>query len=147
MEISPSNLIGASMTTLVSDNTQFEKNKYENLFINFMNKINVLDEDTDTLYQNTASYINENINTANKRNYEDTFIGKVQINFSTPQVQNIEWNWDTDHYVSEFVIYTSEIPTSIEYKSKDESTTYLIKELSNLSANKYYKISQKLRIE
>ena len=147
MVLSPSNLISSSMINLVSYQTEIEKNKYENMYINYMNEIKVIDEDTNVVYNNTANYINENINTGNQQNYENTFIGKVQVNFSTPQIQNIEWNWNVDHYETSFTIYTNEIPTSIEFKSKDETTTYLIKELSDLSLNKYYTISQKLKIE
>ena len=147
MELSPANLISGSMTTLESYTTPFEKNKYENLFINYMNKINVIDEDTNTIYNSSANYINENINTGNETNYNNTFIGKVMINYSTPVMKNIQWIWNTDHYETSFTIYTNEIPTSIEFMSNDETTSYLTKEIEGLSLNKYYTISQKLRIE
>ena len=125
----------------------FTKNQYENLFVNFINKINVIDDDTDTLYPNAANYINENINTGNEQNNLSTFIGKVRINFTTPKIQTIQWTWNVDHYETSFTIYTSEIPETIEFISNDETTTYLTKEISNLTTNKYYTISQKLRIE
>ena len=146
ISVSPSNLISASMTTLVNNANEFIKNKYENLFINYSNKINVIDEDTSTLYKDTASFINENINTGTQTNCEDTFIGKVRINFTTPQIQNIVWTWNVDHYETNFTIYTSEIPSSIEFISSNEETTYITKVL-NVEENKFYTISQKLRIE
>lgn len=147
IEIEPSNLISSSMTDLVNNTDMFTKNQYENLFVNFINKINVIDDDTDTLYPNAANYINENINTGNEQNNLSTFIGKVRINFTTPKIQTIQWTWNVDHYETSFTIYTSEIPETIEFISNDETTTYLTKEISNLTTNKYYTISQKLRIE
>ena len=109
------------------------------MFVNYINTITCIDEDTNTIYGNTANYINENINTGTKANYDNTKMSKVRINFTTPQIQLIDWNWNVDHYETEFTIYTDEIPTSIEFISNDETTTYITKELE-FEQNKYYTI-------
>ena len=140
-------LISNTNFDICNENNITNKNIYEMVFANYINTISVLDEDTSTLYVDTATYINTNINTGTKTNYDNTKLTKVRINFTTPQIQNINWVWNVDHYETSFTIYTSEIPTSIEFISNDEETTYLTKQLEGLETNKYYTISQKLRIE
>ena len=140
-------LISNTNFDICNENNITNKNIYEMVFVNYINTINVLDEDTSTLYGNTATYINTNINTGTKTNYDNTSLTKVRINFTTPQVQNINWVWNVDHYETNFTIYTDEIPTSIEFISNDEETTYITKQIDGLETNKYYTISQKLRIE
>lgn len=140
-------LISNTNFDICNENNITNKNIYEMVFVNYINTINVLDEDTSTLYGNTATYINTNINTGTKTNYDNTSLTKVRINFTTPQIQNINWVWNVDHYETSFTIYTEEIPNSIEFISNDEETTYLTKQLEGLETNKYYTISQKLRIE
>ena len=139
-------LISNTNFDICNENNITDKNIYEMMFVNYINNITCIDEDTDTIYGNTAIYINENINTGTKANYDNTKMSKVRINFTTPQIQLIDWTWNVDHYETEFTIYTDEIPTSIEFISNDETTTYIRKELE-FEQNKYYTISQKLRIE
>lgn len=146
MPIETQNLLSATMKTLVSNSSEITKNMYENLFINFTNKMLVMDEDTNTMYSDTANYINVNINTGTDIVYNNTSVSKVRINYTTPRVFNINWVWNTDHYETAFTIYTSEIPTSIEFISEDEQTVYITKYF-DFALNKYYTISQKLRIE
>lgn len=139
-------LISNTNFDICNENNITDKNIYEMMFVNYINTITCIDEDTNTIYGNTANYINENINTGTKANYDNTKMNKVRINFTTPQIQLINWTWNVDHYETSFTIYTDEIPTSIEFISNDETTTYITKELE-FEQNKYYTISQKLRIE
>ena len=138
-----------SNTNLIThqDTTILNKNIYEMLFLNFVDTLYVLDEDTDTYYNDIANYVNSNVNTGTETNYDNTRLGKVRINYTTPSIQEITWNWNVDHYETSFTIYTTEIPTSIDFISNDENTIYLSKRIGNLQTNKYYTISQKLRIE
>ena len=146
IELSLKNLISKTNLDICEDLNTISKNIYEMVFLNYINTLTVLDEDTGTLYNETATFINTNINTGTETNYNNTYIGKVRINYSTPQIQLINWTWNVDHYETSFTIYTSEIPSSIEFISNDETTTYITKTLE-LEANKFYTISQKLRIE
>lgn len=140
-------LVGATNGILISDTTPVTKNIYETLYINFIRSISVKDEDTNTEYPATATYINQNINTATQQNCESTFIGKVNVNYANNTItQNINWTYVTDHYETTFVIdATNEVPT-IDFISNDETTIYLTKEL-DVSTGHYYTIKQKLRIE
>ena len=140
-------LISNTNFDICNENNITNKNIYEMVFVNYINTITCIDEDTNTIYGNTANYINENINTGTKTNCDNTSLTKVRINFTTPQIQIINWTWNVDHYETNFTIYTDEIPTSVDFISNDETTTYITKELDGLETNKYYTISQKLRIE
>lgn len=140
-------LVGATNGIILHNATTITKNIYETLYVNFIRSLSVIDEDENKEYPLTATYINQNINTATQQNCEDTFIGKVNINYTDSTItQNIEWTYVTDHYETSFVIdATDEVPT-IDFLSNDETTIYLTKELDVTSGN-YYKVSQKLRIE
>lgn len=146
ISLNPNRLLSKTNIPISNGNTAIIKNIYELLYINFINTLSVTDGDNSTYYPKSAIYINNNINNGNKQNCESSYIGKVRINYSTPQIQNINWVWNTDHYETSFTIYTNEIPTSIDFISNDETTIYITKEV-NLQQNKYYTISQKLRIE
>lgn len=140
-------MVGATNTILMTKNETITKNKYETLYINFMETLNVTDEDTGLKFPQAANYINKNITTGTQTNCEETFIGKLKVNYSTPFIQNITWTYNTDHYETEFIVdATAEAPSSIEFMSFDETTTYIKKDLS-LEVGNYYLIKQKLRIE
>ena len=148
VDITQKKLKGETNTTLINDTRTITKNIYETLYINFIRSLAVKDEDTNTYYPTTATYINQNINTGTRQNCEMSFVGKVRINYQDNIImQTLEWTYNVDHYESSFVIDThDEIPTSVDFMSNDETTIYITKNLT-LDSNKYYKISQKLRIE
>lgn len=141
------NLISETDALINNKSTSITKNIYETLYINFMNTFNVKDEDTNTMYPNAASYINQNVNIGTKQNCNLSHIGKVAINYSDKTIiQNISWNYNDDHYETTFTIdCTQEVPT-IDFMSNDETTIYITKEL-DVNVGSYYVISQKLRIE
>lgn len=148
VDITQKKLKGETNTTLINDTRTITKNIYETLYINFIRSIAVKDEDTNTYYPTTATYVNQNINIGTKQNCEMSFVGKVRINYQdNTLMQTLEWTYNVDHYETSFVIDThNEIPTSVDFMSNDETTIYITKNLT-LESNKYYKLSQKLRIE
>lgn len=144
LTIDTKNVLSMTNNIIDTDSTQLEKNIYEKLFLNFTNYLSVIDDDTDTFYPGTASYINKNINDGST--YENSRLSKVRINYSgTPIVQNITWTKVGSHYETSFTIDTTNVPTSIDFISEDESTIYITKEL-DVEVNKYYVVSQKLKI-
>lgn len=148
IDITEKNLIGETNAVLINDTRTITKNIYETLYINFIRSLSVKDEDTNTHYPTTATYINQNINTGTKQNCEMSFVGKIRINYpNSTLMQTLEWTYNVDHYETSFTIDThDEIPTSVDFMSNDETTIYITKNLT-LESNKYYKVSQKLRIE
>lgn len=148
ISIQPNNLISSTMTTLVSNNEPITKNIYENLFINFNNKIQVIDEDTNTLYPATANYINTNLNTGTQSNYENTLISKIRINYgdNTNQIGNITWVDNSTYMETQFSIYVGKEIISIDFISDDETTTYITKTY-DVTIGNIYTITQKVRVE
>jgi hypothetical protein len=146
--IEQENLMGATNKRLLYHLNNLTKNVYETLYINFINTLGVIDEDENETYPSTASYINQNINVGTQQNCNDTFVGKVQINYSSKSiVQSINWTYNTDHYETSFVVDAlTESPSTIDFISNDETTTYITKEM-DLATGHYYLVSQKLRIE
>ena len=152
MTLQPKKLLSYTNNIVNNDTTDLTKNVYESVLLNFVNSITVVDEDTEALYPNDATYINTNINTGTKTNSDNTKIGKVRINFEGgEQIQEISWvDISTDQTIAkqtQFTIYVSSALTSIDFINEEETFTYLTKEYSNLELNKYYTITQKIRIE
>ena len=147
ISIQPNNLISTTMTTLVNNTNPITKNIYENLFINFNNKIMVIDNDTSTTYSSTANYINKNINIGTQTNYQNTYIGKIRINYedNTSIVQSIEWNNFTDYKQTTFSLYIPKSIATIDFISNDETTTYISKNY-NLIPGNIYTIKEKIKV-
>lgn len=140
-------LLGETQTILVNNANSITKNIYENLFINFINTINVIDEDTNTRYPTPSYYINTNINVGTQNNMNTTFIGKIRINYTdtTTKIIPIVWtklnDWNSTTSIS---LYVNKDITSIDFISNNETVIYCTKELE-LTVGKYYTIEQKLR--
>ena len=140
-------LISTTNLDIDNDTNLTDKNIYEMVFVNYINTISVVDADTNTTYPSSASAINTNINTGTSANYNNTFIGKVRINYATPTTQTIVWQKiDDKRYQTNFTVSTTEIPSSIDFISNDGTITYLSKTF-DLEQNKNYVINQKIRIE
>ena len=141
-------LISQTNLDINSDTNITDKNIYEMVFVNYINTLNVIDEDTGTLFPNSASAINTNINTGTSANYNNSLISKVRINYSVPTTETITWQKiDDTHYQTNFTVNTTgEVPSSVDFISDDGTITYMTKTL-DLEENKTYVVSQKIRIE
>ena len=148
MQLDLKKLISQTNLDINRDTNITDKNIYEMVFVNYINTLQVIDEDTGTLYPRGAEAINTNINIGTSANCSDTLLGKIRINYSTPQVDAITWQKiDDTHYQTNFSVDTNaEIPESIDFISSDETITYMTKEL-DLEEDKTYVVSQKIRIE
>ena len=147
-EINTQSLLSETNLNMVQNNNTITKNVYETIFLNFINVINVSNEDTQTNLPDDANYINTNINTGTQTNYNNTYIGKIRINTTTPTIQSITWyNIDDTHLMTNFPLSVSEAIPTIDFISNDETTTYLTIDTSNMEIGKDYVISQKIRME
>lgn len=146
------NLIGITNMKLVQDNNVVTKNIYETLFINFINTINVIDEDNNKRFIASASNINEHINDTNT---DDTLmnnkkIAKIKINYQdeTSKIIPIELTQNSTYeYTLKATIYIDKYINTIEVISNDENETYISFDASYLEINSIYSFSQDLRIE
>lgn len=149
VDLTNQNLLSDTNSELVNNEQTITKNIYETLYLNFVNTINVKDEDTNTNYPNTASYINTNINTGTKNNYDSTCLCKARINWlNNSEVIQITWETiDDTHKQVSFNLYIHNPIISVDLISNDELTTYMTIDTSSLEIGNTYEITQKLRIE
>lgn len=141
-------LLSQTNSEIDHDTQPFTKNIYENVLLNFIDSILVVDEDTNTYYPTTANYINQNINVGTEANYNNTYIGKVRVNFAEgSEVIPIAWVENNGVKETGFTIEITSPLESIDFISNDEMFTYLTKTFENLQVGNTYTIRQKMRIE
>lgn len=148
LDIIQNDLISKTNQELINDYTNWNKNIYEIVDVNFLNTINVIDEDTQTPYLNSAIKVNNAITDGGNTNYQNTPCTKYRLNYSdnTSSIGNITWD-DINDLVKQTTISFSPVKEvkSIDLISNDESTIYMtINE--TFETGKLYTITQKVRI-
>lgn len=149
--LTPKTLISVNNNIMNNDTNELTKNVYENVLLNFVNTLNVIDEDTNILYPNSANYINENINTGTQTNYEDTSMTKIRINFADGSVvKPIEWEDISEEGLiakqTIFSVYVSSELLSIDFINENEDFIYITKDY-DFEVGNIYTVTQKVRIE
>ena len=147
--ISREKLFGVTGYELVRGNELISKNQYEVLHLNFLNTINVVDEDNDIYYPLGAIKINNGITTGTQQSYEDTRGIKFRINYAdgTSVIGNTIWSSiDDTHKQTSFSIYVDKAIKNIDLISNDSSTIYLTIN-GTFIIDKNYMIKQKVRVE
>ncbi|MEE3417887.1 MAG: hypothetical protein VZQ62_00940 [Methanosphaera sp.] len=149
IELTKQILYSETNSKIVENTETITKNIYETLYLNFINTINVIDEDTNTKYPISASYINQNINTGTEENCENTFIGKIKVNKGVNTfIINCTWQqYAPIQFRTKFPIVFDEDITSIDFLSNDETTTYYKLDTSSWETGKTYLITQYLRVD
>lgn len=143
-----SDLIGKTNGTLVRDTNSWSKNIYEVVDLNFINTIDVIDEDTNTMYPLGANKINYATNTGGNTNYNNAPCLKYRINYSdsTSVIKSLSWsNINANNKRTNFIIYVDKEIDSIDLLSNDETTIYL-HIAGTFTIGNYYTIKQKVRI-
>lgn len=150
MQISNANLYSTNNNLLVGNPINITKNVYEELNINFINKFNILDNEN--LQLNASIQFVSNMLSQTKT----TYIGKYKINYndSTSEIKYLSTkdlvytSLDIGMKTTlKFSFYTSKKIDTIDLMSYDETITYKTFNCSNLDLNKYYLITQDIRIE
>ena len=149
VDLSSKNLLSETKSEMINDDEVVTKNIYETLYLNFVNTVNVSNEDTGISYPNTAGYINTNISTGTENNYEQTSLSKIRINWANnSEVFPITWETiDGTHKQINFSLYIQNPILSVDLISGDGLTTYMTIDTSSLEIGNTYEINQKLRIE
>ena len=152
IDISKQILIGITNAPLIENNNTINKNIYETLYLNYVNNINVIDQDTNTYYNASASNITTNINGTNNDSttMENKRIGKIRINFQdgTTRIETVNIEAISDNrYVITVTIYADDYMDTIDIISKDETETYITFDVSGYPINNYHTIRQYLKIE
>lgn len=148
MELSPKWLIGETKVPLVEDGNVVSKNIYEILYINFINTINVKDNES-VIQTIPGRYINSNINVGTEENYNNSKCTKVRVNYADNSTRTFSIGWisvDDTHKYCEFTINVDKAISNIELISNDESTTYITIQ-RELEVGKAYTFKQYLKVE
>lgn len=154
VNISKEELISETNSIMNSDTTVITKNIYEQLYINFINTLNVIDNNgtTQVLNPTGASRINDSI--SQTMDYDDTKIVKFVINYSdsTSDIKNFcsrTYSLTENRCTYTCIIYVplDKSISNIQIKSNDGNTTYLTIDTSSLESGKYYQLSQDLVVE
>lgn len=146
--ITENDLISKTNLELVSDPTQWTKNIYEVVDINFLNTISVIDEDTNTTYLDSAIKLNNATVDGGDINYQNTPCNKFRINYtdSTTEIHELQWNTIDDTHKDLIIsFYVDKAINSIDLISNDETTIYLNIPVE-VEIGNYYSIKQKIRI-
>lgn len=152
IDLNTKTLISETNNVLINNTNIIQKNIYETLFLNYINTIDVLDEDTNTLYPEAGTYINQNTNIGTEANMDTSFISKIRLNYmdNTSEVKSIFWtDVDSTHKKTEFSIYLSKTLSNIEFISNDELHTYIKRDMTGfeMEIGNIYTITEFLRIE
>ena len=148
LTINKNNLIGKTGGILNNKLETWTKNIYEIVDLNFLNTINVIDEDTNIQYPLGASKINRSISVGTQANYTDTRCLKYRINYldGTTSIKSITWKSINDlNKQTTFTLYVDKEIKNIDFLSYDESTIYLTIS-GEFEVDKTYTIYQKIRI-
>ena len=150
--IAKENLLSETNSILISNNQTITKNIYETLNINFINTLQIKndnDEANPILNPVGASRLNNSI--SETTDYDNTKALKVKINFTDntnyilqlkeSQIDKIS---DTS-YMYDFDIYVSKSITNIQIISNDETTIYQTI-TSTFEVGKLYNITQMVEI-
>jgi hypothetical protein len=152
--IAQNDLIGQTNGVLVSDNTQFTKNIYETVDLNFSNTLiirNDNDENNKILNPIGASRLNNSV--SQTVDYGNAQATKIKVNYSdntniiielNPAVQVTLIN-DTQATYS-FNIYVQKEIDNIQIISQDENTVYQTISGLNLTIGKTYNITQDVEV-
>ena len=150
--IEKENLLSETNSILISNNQTITKNIYETLNINFINTLQIRNDNDNTnsiLNPVGASRLNNSI--SETTDYDNTKALKVKINFidntnyiiqlKESQIDKIS---DTS-YMYDFDIYVSKSITNIQIISNDETTIYQTI-TSTFEVGKFYNITQMVEI-
>lgn len=150
--IAKQNLLSETNSILISNNQTITKNIYETLNINFINTLQIKNDNDETnsiLNPAGASRLNNSI--SETTDYDNTKALKIKINYTdnTNYILQLKENQidkisDTS-YMYDFDIYVSKSITNIQIISNDETTIYQTI-TSTFEVGKFYNITQMVEI-
>lgn len=153
-QIANEQLVGQTNQTLVDSNKTISKNVYEELFLNFNNQINVIDNNNQSRIINQLAANRLNSSISREKDYDDASIYYAVVNYSDGTSSNVELGigqYDTTGFIYTFnfaiAVPIDKDVISINLSSKDLRTVYQTISNLNLERGKMYSIKQNVRIE
>lgn len=157
--ISTQELYSKTNNTMVKNQNSVAKNIYETLFINFINSLQIINEnDVNNHILNPTGATRLNISVSDLIDYDNAKATKIRINYDdgTNEIKdvsnNIEHIQQSDSLIFtnyDFIVYnpaTKNIKT-IDIISNDENTIYQTISDLNFESNKCYNIIQPVQID
>lgn len=150
--IAKENLLSETNSILISNNQTIIKNIYETLNINFINTLQIRNDNDETnpiLNPIGASRLNNSI--SETTDYDNTKALKLKFNYTDGTSNIIQLNpiqidkISNTSYMYDFDIYVSKIITNIQIISNDENTVYQTIN-STFEVGKFYNITQMVEI-
>jgi len=148
INITENDLISETNLEMNNDTTEWTKNIYEVVDVNFLNTISVIDEDTGEEYEESAIKLNNATTDGGSTNYLNTPCNKYRINYGdgTSSTDDLTWtSIDDTHKETQITFYVDKAILSIDLLSHDTTTIYLHIPVE-VEIGKTYSISQKVRI-
>jgi len=152
--ISTKDLWSYNNNVLVSDTEDFVKNQYETVDINFINTIDMINEnDENNFVLNPLGATRLNNSMSNDVDYNQALIGKIRLNYSdnTTYIKTISPASRISRYVYQFnfnvYVPSSKSINSVDMISYDGNTIYQTIDTTSLLRGKTYKISQNVEIQ
>ena len=154
INITGENLYGETNSLLVEQNDIFTTNIYEELMINFVNTLLMRNEnDLTNIIDNFVGATRVNKSISSLKDYDSCKISKYKINYmdGTNVIKvlssgNVSFQSSKTQYLISFYNGEEKQIKNIQLISDDESTTYQTIDLRNLGVNKYYAITQDLKV-
>ena len=146
IDLNPKDLVGETNINLVEDGEVITKNIYEVLYLNYINTINVIDNDGE-IQTSASEWVNTGIN--EPLTYNNIRCGYVRINYTGISEEEFPIEWvkiDDTHKYTEFSIYVKAPIESIEILSNNRLRTYITIQ-RELEVGKYYTFKQYLKVE
>jgi len=151
ISIQKKSLFSETNLLLTTNDTMFIKNIYETIYLNFINLIEIVNNNNDNsiLNQNASNKLNYAIN--NPAEYENTKLNKYRINYEDGTTTVSFFDIETPvapyyQYILTLTFYLSKKATNLEFISNDEKIVYCTIDLSNYEINKIYSLKQRVRI-
>jgi len=147
--ITKQELISQNKNVIEKKENVLRKNLYETLFINFINSINVVNENNNQKIYNRTASINLNKSINNPINYEDIKLNKFKVSYDdgTEFINFVDVLKEGTHYNLKCIFYIEKTASELSLISNDEKTKYITIDNSNLEKNKYYSLKQRIKIE
>lgn len=149
MSIEQKDLLSKNNNTIISTNTVYEKNEYEDVYFNFIDTIYVQNRNSvnTVTNQEVSSQLTSQINGPD--DYENDKLTKFRINYTdgTNIVAPFTLTARDLSYNISFAFYLEKDATTLDLISEDEQTTYISADISDYTVGHVYNVSQDVSIE
>lgn len=151
IDITSKMLLSKANLNMINDTNIFRKNKYETVFLNFIDSLQIIDKNNgnDILNHQASSSLNFAVNTANQYDKMKLY-NKAIIYYQDSTFKEIGYQLKKLSRLSAdliLTVYVDKEVDRIEFISNNKTVIYQTIDLSNLELNKTYVIKQNLKIQ